>query len=47
MDGIQYTVYLALNNLAQKVADGAFGKDDDFDAEAFGEDLDAITMVAE
>ena len=43
MDGIQKTVYLRLQELAQKVKDGAYGKDDDFDLNAYEVDVEDIT----
>ena len=43
MDGIQKTVYLRLQELAQKVKDGAYGKDDDFELEEFERDASDIT----
>jgi len=43
MDGIQKTVYERLQELAQKVKDGYYGKDDDFDLETYESDVTDIT----
>lgn len=40
MDGIQKTVHLALKNLAANVKDGKYGRDDEFDGDAFINDVE-------
>lgn len=44
MDGIQMTVWERLREIETKVKEGAYGKDDDFDADALSEDLYALTF---
>ena len=47
MEGIQKTIHEALVDLAQKVRDGFYGRDDDFDAEAFCDDIQEVDDLAE
>lgn len=48
MDGIQKTVYLALFDLTEAVGDGKYGSDDNFDHEAFEDDLqDEVIRVTQ
>ena len=44
MDGIQMTVWERLMEVATKVKEGAYGEDDDFDADALSEDLNTLTF---
>ncbi len=46
MTGIQRTLYEALMDLARSVQDGKFGQDDDVDAEAFDEDIQDVSDLA-
>ena len=39
MNGMQKSIYEAVSDLARKVGEGAYGRDDDFDADAFYEDF--------
>lgn len=43
MNGMQKTAYEAVMEVACKILDGAYGKDDDLDVEALEEDLDNAT----
>jgi hypothetical protein len=46
MDGIQKTIYERLLEIAMKVKDGAYGKDDEVDVTSLDNDLaDAICDV--
>ena len=43
MNGKQKTAYEAVIEVAQKILDGAYGKDDDIDIDALRDDLDDTT----
>ncbi len=47
MEGKQKTVYEAIMEMASKVLDGMYGKDDDFDVEAWRDDLDTLSYDVE
>lgn len=47
MQGKQNIVYEAVMEMASKVLDGFYGKDNDFDVEAWRDDLEHLSYVVE
>lgn len=47
MEGKQNEVYEAIMEMASKVLDGMYGKDNDFDVESWRDDLDDLSYVVE